>query len=537
MTRFAWVMDRSKRDCLGFPGLVLLLVASFATSATGLEYYVATNGSDANAGSLSEPFASLGRAQQAAAPGDTVWIRGGVYEFAGGADAPPAGVTFDKSGTAAAPIKYWAYPQETPVFDFYNYKPNARSDGFSVQGDYLHFKGFELRGVQQQITSAGAGIRIEGGGSHNTFEQLNLHHNQGLGLWIDDGGHNLVLNSDSHHNYDPIKGGGDADGFGTRTDKPGNRFVGSRAWNNSDDGFDIIFTQEVTVIENSWAWHNGYIPGTDTPAGNGAGFKSGGYTLDVGRFPAQGDVPRHVIRGNLAFDNRVQGFYANHHPGGLDFLNNTAFDNPRGFDLLNDVQVQNWPADHFLRNNISFGNSQNLANARQELIDDEFNNWNPGFSTSTTDFVSLSPIGVDGPRQADGSLPEIDFLQLAEGSSLIDAGANVGLPFTGWAPDLGAFETDGITLTPGDIDGDGDADIEDLRIIAENFRKSGGRRSGDLTGDNFVDLADFREWKTYYPDAFAPEDFWFEPAPEPGSAAILAWAMLQLVGRSMRGSP
>ena len=33
-----------------------------------------------------------------------------------------------------------------------------------------------------------------------------------------------------------------------------------------------------------------------------------------------------------------------------------------------------------------------------------------------------------------------DFMKLAEGSELIDAGIDVGLPFLGKAPDLGAFE-------------------------------------------------------------------------------------------------
>lgn len=48
---------------------------------------------------------------------------------------------------------------------------------------------------------------------------------------------------------------------------------------------------------------------------------------------------------------------------------------------------------------------------------------------------------ASAPRQADGSLPEIDFLHLAKGSDLIDAGVETGLPFFGEAPDLGAFES------------------------------------------------------------------------------------------------
>ena len=45
-----------------------------------------------------------------------------------------------------------------------------------------------------------------------------------------------------------------------------------------------------------------------------------------------------------------------------------------------------------------------------------------------------------GPRKADGSLPDVDFLKLKEGSRAIDKGEDVGFPFTGTAPDLGAFE-------------------------------------------------------------------------------------------------
>ncbi len=44
------------------------------------------------------------------------------------------------------------------------------------------------------------------------------------------------------------------------------------------------------------------------------------------------------------------------------------------------------------------------------------------------------------PRKADGSLPDITFMHLVAGSDLVNAGLDVGLPFIGPAPDLGAFE-------------------------------------------------------------------------------------------------
>jgi hypothetical protein len=428
------------------------------------EFYVSPTGSDTNAGTLASPFATLTRGQQAASAGDTVWIRGGQYTFSG--TTADIGVLFNKSGTANNPIKYWAYPGETPAFDFFNLTTVARIRGFSVRADWLHFRGIELRGVQQIITDVNEswGIRVENGADYNVFEQLNLHHNEGPGLFIADGGNNLVLNSDSHHNYDPDRGGENADGFGSHSNDHGNRFVNCRAWENSDDGFDFINSPGQVTLEGSWSWRNGYIPGTNTSAGNGAGFKAGGFGLDSNTFPDPEDVPQNIVRGNLAFNNRVQGFYANHHPGGIDWLNNTAFQNSRGFDLLADVEPMMWPADHFLRNNISFSNSTNVTNLTAADVDDEFNTWNPGFAASAADFLSLSSADVDGPRQLDGSLPVLDFMRLSPGSSLIDAGTNVGLPFNGLAPDLGAFES----KLAGDFDNDGDVDGRDFLLWQRN---------------------------------------------------------------------
>lgn len=59
---------------------------------------------------------------------------------------------------------------------------------------------------------------------------------------------------------------------------------------------------------------------------------------------------------------------------------------------------------------------------------------------SAADFLSLDEKLLMAPRQADGSLPDIDFLKLAPSSDLIDAGVTIGFPFKGKAPDLGCFE-------------------------------------------------------------------------------------------------
>src|SRR5688500_12854100 len=122
-----------------------VLITTFAAGASpAAEVYVAPDGDDAHAGTLVKPFATIGRAQQAVSAGDTVWIRGGTYAFAG-TDAA-VGVLLDKSGADGKRINYFAYQDEKPVFDFFKLATPARIKGFSVTGSWLHLRGIEVRG-------------------------------------------------------------------------------------------------------------------------------------------------------------------------------------------------------------------------------------------------------------------------------------------------------------------------------------------------------------------------------------------------------
>ncbi len=92
-----------------FPASLLLLV--LASTALGQPYYVAPTGHDANSGTLTKPFASLQRAQEAVRqkPG-AVFLRGGTYYL-------PETLVFraQDSGTKAAPVVFQAYEKEQPV--------------------------------------------------------------------------------------------------------------------------------------------------------------------------------------------------------------------------------------------------------------------------------------------------------------------------------------------------------------------------------------------------------------------------------------
>lgn len=67
-------------------------------------YFVSTAGTDANPGTLAQPFATIQQAANVAQPGDTVFIRGGTYRET---------VTPAHSGTASAPIIFENYNGES----------------------------------------------------------------------------------------------------------------------------------------------------------------------------------------------------------------------------------------------------------------------------------------------------------------------------------------------------------------------------------------------------------------------------------------
>lgn len=440
-------MNRLTRYRAGAALAALLLSTSVAAIAG--DYYVAPGGSDAAAGTLAAPWQSIAHAQAIAAAGDTVYFRGGKYAYSAAVTACASrtdtvnAITLDKSGSKGQPIRYWAYPGEIPVFDFSAMKDDCRVKGFSVVADWLHLKGLEITGAPQQpgnrLNHESWGVWING--SHNVFEQIDTHHHMGPGLFIKDGSYNLVLNSDSHHNYDPYTSNGagqSADGFGAhvKANQPGNVFRGCRAWWNSDDGFDLINAYSPVTIEHSWAWLHGYLPGTMQPlaAGNGNGIKAGGYG---GRYVPNG--VRHTVRFSVAFANKAAGFYANHHPLANDFFNNTGYGNHPDFNMLG-IDAAGAPIQlGRLRNNIAHGAAL-LSNAAG--ADHTFNSWNLAGAVTDADFASVAVTGWDAPRQADGSLPRLTSLRFAPHSALIGKGVDVGLPFHGAAPDLGAFPSD-----------------------------------------------------------------------------------------------
>ena len=121
--------------------LVVGLSLFAAKNVFAAEYYVSPTGSDSNAGTQASPFATLQKANDSAAAGDTIWMRAGTYNCA-------SQITLSKSGTSDTNrTKIWAYTGEVPILDFSNYSlASSSSDkpAITVTGSWMHLKGLEI---------------------------------------------------------------------------------------------------------------------------------------------------------------------------------------------------------------------------------------------------------------------------------------------------------------------------------------------------------------------------------------------------------
>lgn len=400
---------------LCFVVVALIFCVSCLSAQT---YYVATTGNDTSDGSFEHPFATIPKAiSVATVPGESIYVRGGTY-------FPTSTINISRSGTSASKYYLLAYPGERPLLNFFTEPYGSR--GIRVSGSYWHIKGFD-------ITRAGDnGMNMSG--SNNIIEFCSFSENYDTGLQIGGGAsNNQIINCDSYFNRDTTQG--NADGFAPKLDVgTGNYFYGCRSWQNSDDGWDGYLRPSNnvrTTLENCWCFMNGYLKTGLPSSGNGNGYKMGGGDL------SNADSLRHdmTLKNCLSFDNRVKGFDQNNNRGSMVLLNCTAYHNGTNYSISGAIASAE---SVVVRNCVALGSYGSLAS----YVVQGTNSWMPPFVVTNADFVSIDTSGVRGQRNPDGSLPTIAFMHLAEGSDLIDAGTNVGLPFNGSAPDLGCFESD-----------------------------------------------------------------------------------------------
>lgn len=433
-------------------------IAAFLMSigANAATYYASPNG-QGDGKSYATPTSFAGGVSSLKNGGDTLYLLRGTYTFTDK-------FSINKQGSASKRIVIAGYPGEKAVLDFHKVPYGTRGVSVHANSLYVHLKDFTI------AWSGKNNLYCEG--SYCLFENLDIYGSADTGCQMKGGGNNVIKNVDSHDNFDykTMSGttanfGGNADGFADKQHSgAGNHYIGCRAWNNSDDGWD--FFQRVsasnTVIENCLCYQNGpaYYDMRNNPRvetdkawfdskagtemidrygntititldkypcqGNGNGFKMGGEHTDH----------KILIHHCLAVANNARGFDQNNNDGTMWVYNCSAYANTNNYGFTTAFGTNT------IQNSLSFQGKNSDSYKSKNVVTIDHNSWNKG-GCSAADFQSLDTTHLLDPRKADGTLPDDVFMHLTEESTLIDAGTDVNLGYNGAAPDLGCFEYPG----------------------------------------------------------------------------------------------
>jgi hypothetical protein len=417
-------------------------------------YYISTTGNDTTGvGSISNPWATWQKGFNEVVAGDTLYIRGGIYQPIGTFIHNPFGTDWyacaganNKSGTLEQPIIVRNYPGERPILDGINNTAANNGGAGSRFGilmrrcSYWQMYGLEVTNVVQLSGELGVrAIQFYDYSHHNRLEQIVSHDNGGSGIcFIYDCNDNDIVNCDSYNNYDHLSvptPGNNADGIeiaDITVTTYTNRINGCRCWDNSDDGIDLMRNEGIVIIDNTWCFINGV-----TADYQATGFKLGAASQVTA-------TPHRIIRNCIAANNKNGGFVLNISSQICHLYNNIAVNNGwHGFTWYNGTTDI---AASIIRNNISYNNySYQYSYMEIPPIVFDHNNWDAYYDQTgpvitDNDFISVDYTEMLLQRKSDGSLPDIDYMHPKSTSSIIDAGIDVGLPYIGAAPDLGPFE-------------------------------------------------------------------------------------------------
>jgi hypothetical protein len=205
-------------------------------------YFVSTSGSDTNPGTLVSPWRTIQHAAEMARPGDTIYIRSGIYHEA---------IFISNGGTASYPIRYQAFPGEKPVIDGEGNLPPWSEALFTLyeEAEYVEISGLEIR----NSTYNG----VLSWGSHVLLDNLYVHHTQSTGI-LAIGNYSVIQNcrvyrSNMNNEYGvlPSNWGAGIEIVGIDGTITQNGVIRNcTAWENWGEGINIHNTNNVTVEDN-----------------------------------------------------------------------------------------------------------------------------------------------------------------------------------------------------------------------------------------------------------------------------------------------
>ena len=328
-------------------------------TATG-DYYVATNGSDANPGTAAAPFRTLQKAANVVGPGDTVIVRDGVYT--GGSSGGDL-VSLSRSGSSSAWIVFRAERKWGAVLDGRNNYNQTGIDFGSVS--YVRIEGFELRGFQGYgfvLYGGGHDLAVVGNHVHTIGRYCTDTNNGRTGVSIGEGTSRVLFEGNVWHD------------IGRFADGESGCNTGNTYYMNHDHGIYVAEGDEITIRNNvfynfkrGWA-----IQRYATSGYRVAGLKILNNTF-VGANPYR---EGHIILATAT--------------SGLQIENN-IFYNPQGGGVL----VDDGSLSGTVRANVTYGGSATVGGTGGLTVSGNWNNTDPRFISSSNFRLQSGSPAVD----------------------------------------------------------------------------------------------------------------------------------------------
>lgn len=464
--------------------------AAAARVGAATTYYVAVDGDNNNPGTLTQPWQTIQYAADQVIAGDTVWVRGGVYNER---------VTLNTSGNEVdGPITFQSYTGETAVLDGAGLVvPDDTNGLFLIDGQaYILIEGFELRNyTTTNPDRVPVGILVTGEAHHIRLRHNLVHHIENNG-GSDGNAHGIAIyGTEAPNAIDDLL----IEGNELRNLTLGNsealvlngnvtNFVVSynQVHDNDNIGIDLIGFEGVApdpaydqvrdgvvsdnVVYNIDTLNNPAYFGEQSAAGI---YVDGGTRIVIERNhvyqsnfgieiasehdnQATSDI---TVRNNLIVHNHIAGLAM----GGYDeqrgstencaIINNTFFENDVNQTGSGELLMQFDTRDNTVKNNIFFANPQSLffsndyVENQGNLVDYNLYFAPDGSTSSQWGWQNVYYTGFDAYRTATGNDANSLFadpqfvnaavpdLHLLPGSPAIDQGENL--------PDAGPVDFDG----------------------------------------------------------------------------------------------
>ena len=163
--------------------------------STGQAFYVATDGSDTNPGSLDQPWQTVQKALRTLSAGQIAYVRAGTYD---------ENLMMTRSGTALAPITIRSYPGEQVVL-----QPAGGlncNDVFQLLNvAYVRVHGFVIEGANGCDNNTN--VYLSGRSNHVEISGNEIRNGHDHGLYADPGTHDLQVLANRVHDNGTIGSG------------------------------------------------------------------------------------------------------------------------------------------------------------------------------------------------------------------------------------------------------------------------------------------------------------------------------------------